>query len=213
MRIIKNIEMLEPVVLCASTDETRLRLNDLRNQDGFLFSTDGYRLFATKKLYRPNLEGKSIRKDVFATSFEMIEASDSSYPDVKSILPIGKKNIIGTFTVPLWLEKFKKLQKSSKTEIYLTFTDDGYLEVGRSVGDEYSITVDARLISPLYGMECKVGWKDAHSPMVLCDKDVENLYENDWFMVVMPIRAEKSPIFSVEHFEENKEELENVIPF
>lgn len=168
--------------------------------NGFAFSTDGHRLFATRELFEASRVGSSYRLDDLYEK-QTFTAVETVYPNVDHLLPTAGFDIQFDLKIPEWFELLSSYPQ--KARMILDFRNR---HAARFVNDglmtDHCFGIDGKLLAPLAGRNFKALLKDSENPIVLVSPESEipdepqdlksYLLNFDWFVMVMPIRMDIS---------------------
>ena len=187
----------------ASRDKSRSLLNSITFDDiGLALSTDGYRLFATKNLYNPEMSGKTY--DIYELkSTGAYKEINEKYVDWKAMFKkMDRANYKNNFLleIPEWFIHFK--DKEEKVVFTVDFQNDESPKIiCGCFQNDFNIAIDGRFLAPFSGKKISITVDSYKAPIIitpaaeLVDERLDILHELktlEWFSIIMPIKPDEA---------------------
>ena len=182
----------ERLFYTTSTDETRLHLSGVHMDKDLQMavSTDGHRLYACKKWFSKKWEGTTWKIKPFIDG-DRVALEHGKFPNVKQLIPRDDWDYSMRVHLPKWLAKFKKWSGRHNEVLVCLNAITGMVSIAtEKMNREGEIYFNANLIASLADHTVEIFFSDKLSPLLVTEAEGSGkATDNEWFYVVMPMRA------------------------
>lgn len=205
---LKSNPIVKMLIAFASQDDARYVFNGLffDKKNEIVVSTDGRRMFASKKLYeelpgdRNLINGKIIEVKPYCEYLAYREI-EGTFPDYEQVFP-KYMQFSFLWEVPAWFSLVSKQHLSANVGLCF-YGDEVRLEITKT--NPEAIYVNMFFLQEFAGQMVKIYAIDKAHPIAIAPENSQsgNFVDNDWFAVIMPVKNDPGEPIKLEKIENN----------